>query len=80
MTLAIVIRLLIYRWHVSRSLGEGYGRQYTSIAAMLIESAFLYSLFSLLFLIPFAINNPIQNTFVQALGEVQVRDDQTSQP
>lgn len=73
MTLAIVCRLLVFRWRVSSTLGSGYGRQYTSIAAMLIESAFLYSSFSLLFLIPFALGNPIQNTFVQMLGEVQVR-------
>lgn len=72
MTLAIVCRLFLFRWRISRTLGPGYGQQYTSIAAMLIESAFLYSSFSLAFLIPFALNNAIQNTFVQMVGEVQV--------
>lgn len=39
---------------------------------MVVESAFLYSAFALLFLVPFAVGHPIQNAFVQLLGEIQV--------
>ena len=72
MTFAICARLLFYRRRVSSVLGPNHGTQYTSVAAMIVESASLYSAFALLFLIPFALNNPIQNTFIQLMGEIQV--------
>ena len=73
MTIAICGRLLFYRRRITRVLGPNHGTQYTSVAAMIVESSFLYSAFSLLFLIPFALNNPIQNAFIQLMGEIQVR-------
>jgi len=72
MTCAITGRLLFYRWRISSVLGSRHGSQYTSVAAMIVESAFLYSAFALLFLVPFSLNHPIQNTFIQMLGEVQI--------
>jgi len=72
MTLAIVSRLLVFRWRISSALGPKFGTQYTSIASMLVESAVLYSASALLFLIPFALNHPLANTFIQMLSEVQV--------
>jgi hypothetical protein len=68
----IVSSLLFYRWKVNRVLGAGHGAQYLSLAAMLIESAALYATWALLFLIPFMLNNPISEVFLQALGQVQV--------
>ncbi|KAH7908984.1 hypothetical protein BJ138DRAFT_1090304 [Hygrophoropsis aurantiaca] len=70
-TIMIVIRLLLFRRHIIRVLGPGHITDHTSIAAMIVESASLYSIFSLLFLIPFAANNPVSNVFLQALGEAQ---------
>jgi hypothetical protein len=72
MTIAICARLLIYRRRVSKVLGPRHGTEYTSVAAMIVESSLLYSVFALLFLIPFALNNAIQNVFLQLLGEVQI--------
>ena len=72
MTIAICARLLFYRRRITRVLGPNHGTQYTSVAAMIVESSFLYSAFALLFLIPFALNNPIQNAFIQLMGEIQV--------
>ena len=72
MTLAIVARLLVFRWRISRALGSKFGSQYTSIAAMLIESAVIYSAGALLFLVPFALNSPLSNMFIQVLSEIQV--------
>ena len=72
MTIAICARLLFYRRRITRVLGPNHGTQYTSVAAMIVESSFIYSAFSLLFLIPFALNNPIQNAFIQLMGEIQV--------
>ncbi|KAF8877561.1 hypothetical protein CPB84DRAFT_1794780 [Gymnopilus junonius] len=72
MTLAIVARLFVLRWRISSILGKQYGSQYTGVAAMLIESAGFYSSFSLLFLIPFALNHPLANTFFQMLCQIQI--------
>jgi hypothetical protein len=71
-TLAIVGRLFLYRHRVIRAIGPGHGRQYVGIATMIVESAAIYSSFSILFLVPFARNNAISAVFLQALGGVQV--------
>lgn len=71
LTLAIALRLVIFRRHVVSVLGKGYGSQYTSIAAMIVESAALFSIFSILFIVPFALNKPLNNIFVQSLNHVQ---------
>ena len=73
MTLAIVARLLFFRWRIARALGAKFGSQYTSIAAIVVESAFISSAGFLLFLIPFGINSPLANLFIQPLSEIQVR-------
>ncbi|KAG1790846.1 uncharacterized protein HD556DRAFT_681706 [Suillus plorans] len=71
-TIVIVLRLLTYRHRISKVLGSGYGTQYTSIAAMIVESAALYSAFSLALLILFLINNPIFAAFIELLPQIQV--------
>lgn len=71
-TIVIVLRLLTYRHRISKVLGSGYGTQYTSVAAMIIESAALYSTFSVAVLALFAIGNPISATFIEALTQVQI--------
>jgi hypothetical protein len=71
-TLVIVLRLLTYRHRISKVLGSNYGTQYTSIAAMIVESAALYSAFSVVFLTLFLLNNPISATFLQSFTQVQV--------
>ncbi|KAJ7238672.1 hypothetical protein C8J57DRAFT_1373584 [Mycena rebaudengoi] len=66
-TILIVARLLVCRAEINK---------YTSLAAMIVESASIYSTFSLLFLVPFAINTPtslaLSQLFLQALSPVQV--------
>lgn len=71
-TIFIVARLLYFRYRISSSLGPGYGTQYTTIAAMIVESAAVYSISSLLFLVPFIVNHPIQNVFLGMLSPAQV--------
>ncbi|KAK0441326.1 hypothetical protein EV421DRAFT_1812688 [Armillaria borealis] len=72
MTLAIVSRLLVYRYRISSVMGSSYGRQYTSIASMIVESSLLYTSFQLLFIVPFGLNSPVQTIFIQPLSQVQV--------
>lgn len=70
-TLLVAIRLLLYRRTMVQLLGPGHGTECTTIVAMLVESAAVYATFSLLFLIPFALDNPVSYTFLQVLGEAQ---------
>jgi hypothetical protein len=72
MTMAISARLLLWRRRIARVLGPSHGNVYTSVAVMIVESSFLHSAFVLLFLIPFALKNPIQNAFIQLMREAQV--------
>ncbi|KAK7036791.1 hypothetical protein VNI00_011457 [Paramarasmius palmivorus] len=71
MTIAIVSRLMVYRYRITKVMGNRHGRQYTSIASMIIESSLLYTSFQLLFIITFATENPIQSLFLQPLSQVQ---------
>lgn len=70
-TLLIVARLLAWRWHFSRILGADRGAHYSNIAAILVESASLYSIFSIMFLVPLALNYPLASVFLQTMGQVQ---------
>lgn len=72
LTIAITSRLLFYRQNIVSVMGTSHGSQYASIAAMIVESAAIFSTFSLLFLVPFAMNNPLNEVFFQALSGVQV--------
>ncbi|KAJ6631197.1 hypothetical protein B0H10DRAFT_1773766 [Mycena sp. CBHHK59/15] len=71
-TIAIVARLFLYRRRISNAFGIEHGSQYTSIAAMLVESAAIYSAFSILFLVPFGMNSALSQLFLQALSEIQI--------
>jgi len=71
LTIAIVLRLLLFRRRIASALGPTHGSQYTSIAAMVVESASLYSIFSILLLVPFALGNSIASVFLQVIGQVQ---------
>lgn len=72
LTILIVSRLLLHRHKLRRLLGAKHGSDYTSIASLIVESSALYSSFSLLFLIPFALNSALANIFLQALSQVQI--------
>lgn len=72
LTFLIVIRLLLYRRTMAQLLGPGHATECTTVVAMLIESAAVYTTFVLLFLIPFALQNSVSYTFVQVMGEAQV--------
>ncbi|KAI0696730.1 hypothetical protein BC835DRAFT_1414123 [Cytidiella melzeri] len=72
LTICIALRLLIFRKHVVSVLGDSHGFQYTSIAAMVVESAAMFSIFSVLFLVPFTLNHPLNEVFFQAPSGVQI--------
>ncbi|KAF5385551.1 hypothetical protein D9757_006746 [Collybiopsis confluens] len=70
-TCLIVTRLLFHRHRITRAIGSGHGSQYTSLVAIIIESAAIYSAFALAFLIPFGLNSPVAQLFLQALSLIQ---------
>jgi hypothetical protein len=70
-TTFIAGRLLYMRSRIQRAIPGG-GKDYVSITAMLVESAALYTVNGLFFLISYATNSPIQNLTLPLLGQTQV--------
>ena len=72
LTILITIRLLQYRRTVMASMPEEHARHYLSLATVLVESAALYSVFALLFLITYAANNPTNQAWLGVAQAAQV--------
>ncbi|KAI0030173.1 hypothetical protein K488DRAFT_54802 [Vararia minispora EC-137] len=75
LTTLIVGKLLYFRLQLRRALGPAFDittSPYLTISAMLIESACLYSAFTLPYLILFSRNDPFQNIFLPIAGQGQV--------
>ena len=73
LTLMIVIRLYLLRRRTTKVLGPRHGVHYTSIIAILVESAAVMDIMLLFFVIPFAMGNPLANIPLSAMVQVQVR-------
>ena len=71
-TLLISGRLLLFRRRVLHILGTSHVSQYATFSAILIESACMYTIYLLLFVVTLAINNPVFFVFAQSVGQVQV--------
>ncbi|KAJ7456069.1 hypothetical protein FB451DRAFT_1276952 [Mycena latifolia] len=71
LSLSIATRILRIRATIIQLVGPGHASQYISIAAMLVESAALYAVSGVAFLICFARNTPLQNVLIGILGQVQ---------
>ena len=74
MTVLIMVRLLIYRRTIVKSLGPltVHARDYTSLATIVIESASLYSAFAIPFLITYALDNPMTQITLTLANSAQV--------
>jgi len=70
-TLLIVGRLLVTRRQIKAALGPEHSKIFTSIAAMLIESAALFSVTGLIFIVAFARQSKVQDLILPSLGLVQ---------
>ena len=69
----IVLRLYLLRRRTAKVLGPRHGVDYTTIIAILIESAALMDIMLLFFVIPFAMRNPLANVPLSAMVQIQVR-------
>ncbi|KAI0646408.1 hypothetical protein C8Q79DRAFT_667831 [Trametes meyenii] len=73
LTLMIVLRLLVARREIKDTLGSRHASIYTSVMAMVIESASLYTVVVLLSIVACAARSPLQNAVLPMLGQLQVR-------
>lgn len=73
LTILIGGKLWSMRSKVHSAMGKQHAGPYTSLLSMLIESAALYSIWGMVFIIMYGRNSPAQNLFLPPLGQVQVR-------
>jgi hypothetical protein len=73
LTILIAARLLMYRRRAMlAALPHGHATHYVSLAAIFVESAALYSIVALAFIISYALNNPINQIFLCMASSAQV--------
>ncbi|KAH9840967.1 uncharacterized protein C8Q71DRAFT_701436 [Rhodofomes roseus] len=70
-TILIAGRLLVYRHHVKNVLGAHHANFYANVVAIFVESAVLYSVFALTFLITFGLNNQVSDFFLNYVNNIQ---------
>jgi hypothetical protein len=73
LTLLIIGRLVAYRRTLLQSLPADLANHYISLATVIVESAALYSIFAILFLITYAVNNPTNQIWLGVASACQVR-------
>jgi len=73
LTFLLAIRLLYMRHRLQSAMGAQHGKTYTSIAAMVVESALPFGILSIIFIVLFGKRDPAQNLFLPLLVQVEVR-------
>lgn len=72
-TIVLAFRLLRMRRAVVETLGEVHAKLYTSVIAMIVESAVIYAAVGLICIITFAVGSNILNFVEPILGQILVR-------
>lgn len=72
LTALIVVRLLLYRRSHAAYIPKEHASQYLSIAALFVESAALYSVFAIAFLLTYAFDAPINQVWLGFAQAAQV--------
>ena len=73
LTILIVARLLMFRRTLLAQLPRAHSGHYLSLATLVIESAALYSIFAVAFLVSYALNSPISQIWLAVAQAAQVR-------
>lgn len=73
-TILISARLFMYRRTLLLSLPAEHAKHYVSLATIIVESAALYSVLALIFIVTYAIDNALNQIFLAAAGAAQVCD------
>ncbi|KIJ54695.1 hypothetical protein M422DRAFT_240777 [Sphaerobolus stellatus SS14] len=71
LSVLIAGKLLWHRRTISRTLGRRHTEVYTTVASMFIESAALYAVVGLIFVICFGQGSNVQNLLLGILGQVE---------
>ncbi|VDB94881.1 unnamed protein product [Peniophora sp. CBMAI 1063] len=71
LTLLITGRLLQYRANIMSSLPAAYAKHYLSLATALVESAALYSVFAVAFLVSYAVDSGLDQVFLAVAQAAQ---------
>lgn len=74
LTLAIVTKLLIVRRRIKHHAADSERlAQYVTVSAMMVESAALYAVCGILFLVPWGLKNTVEQLVLPTLGQAEVR-------
>ncbi|KIJ16533.1 hypothetical protein PAXINDRAFT_132561 [Paxillus involutus ATCC 200175] len=71
-TTLIVLRLLAFRYQIAFVLGPAYATEYTHIVTMVTESAALFTVFTITYLILLALKSPLTQAFMECGSQVQI--------
>lgn len=71
-TILIVVRLWAARKRIRKLLGSSHGKTYTGIAAMLVESAAPFAVFSFVLIVLYGMDNTVATVFVSVYVHIQV--------
>lgn len=75
LTTLITLRLLLNRRSLIAYLPKEHASHYLSLVTIIVESAAIYSLFAVLFLITYAANHPSNQVFLALASSAQVKMD-----
>ncbi|CCL98430.1 uncharacterized protein FIBRA_00427 [Fibroporia radiculosa] len=67
LTSMLVFRLLWMRYEIMATLGHEHGRVYLTAVSMLVESALPYTLLSVLYVILYGLNSPMEALFLMPM-------------
>ncbi|KAJ7793422.1 hypothetical protein B0H14DRAFT_149075 [Mycena olivaceomarginata] len=71
LTTLIAGRLLFMRYRLDKLVGAHTSTPYVTMTTMLVESAAIYSINGLMFLVSYGVNSPSQNLWFMVLGQTQ---------
>ncbi|KXN85268.1 hypothetical protein AN958_11562 [Leucoagaricus sp. SymC.cos] len=72
-TALLTYRLLMARKQYIRAMGRtDHDSQYWSVAVVFMESSALYGIWSIIFLVLYAVNHPMQNVFLATVTDVAI--------
>ncbi|KAF7328676.1 hypothetical protein MSAN_02469200 [Mycena sanguinolenta] len=71
LTALIAGRLLFMRYRFKKLVGASSSMPYLTVTAMLVESAAIYSINGIIFLVAYGLNDPTQNLWLTLLGQTQ---------
>ncbi len=72
LTILISVQLLVFRRRIMKHQSAEHGRDYFSLLTIIVESAALYSAFGIIFIVTYALNNPLNQIFLFVANSSQV--------